>query len=145
MVVYVQIMMLSFLLTSYGIHKARTGCISVQYQYRPRDLHSAVHFCFNILGHRSINKAQYHIHSVDLDHLRTNSVPCDSVHESAKPTPELARDVFLLLFQRVVIGSKQELDPGGGSHIWFGQGCATRASKPLPILKGHFGRKGYSC
>ena len=31
----------------------------------------------------------------------------------------------------------------GGTQIWFGQGCATGASKPLPIFKGRFGRKGY--
>ena len=31
----------------------------------------------------------------------------------------------------------------GGTQIWFGQGCATAASKRLPIFKGHFGRKGY--
>ena len=24
----------------------------------------------------------------------------------------------------------------GGTQIWFGRGCATRASKPLPIFKG---------
>ena len=28
-----------------------------------------------------------------------------------------------------------------GTQIWFGQGCAARASKPIPIFKGHFGRK----
>ena len=31
----------------------------------------------------------------------------------------------------------------GGTQIWLGQGCAARASKPLPIFKGDFGRKGY--
>ena len=31
----------------------------------------------------------------------------------------------------------------GGTQISVGQGCATRASKPLPIFKGDFGRKGY--
>ena len=31
----------------------------------------------------------------------------------------------------------------GGTQIWVGQGCAAWASKPLPILKGDFGRKGY--
>ena len=31
----------------------------------------------------------------------------------------------------------------GGTQIWVGQGCAARASKPLPIFKGDFGRKGY--
>ena len=29
------------------------------------------------------------------------------------------------------------------TQIWFGQGCAARASNPLPIFKGHFGRKWY--
>ena len=32
---------------------------------------------------------------------------------------------------------------GQGTQIWFGQGCAALASKPLPIFKGHFGRKWY--
>ena len=31
----------------------------------------------------------------------------------------------------------------GGTQIWVGQGCAVQASKPLPIFKGDFGRKGY--
>ena len=31
---------------------------------------------------------------------------------------------------------------GGGTQIWFGQGCAARASTPLPFFKGNFGRKG---
>ena len=31
----------------------------------------------------------------------------------------------------------------GGTQIWVGQGCAARASKPLPIFKGDFGRKGF--
>ena len=31
----------------------------------------------------------------------------------------------------------------GGTQIWVRQGCAARASKPLPIFKGDFGRKGY--
>ena len=31
----------------------------------------------------------------------------------------------------------------GGTQIWVGQGCDARASKPLPILKGGFGRKLY--
>ena len=31
----------------------------------------------------------------------------------------------------------------GGTHIWFGRGCAAHASKLLPISKGHLGRKGY--
>ena len=30
---------------------------------------------------------------------------------------------------------------GGGTQIWFGQGFATRTSKPLPIFKGHFAGK----
>ena len=30
-----------------------------------------------------------------------------------------------------------------GTQIWVGQGCATRASKPIPIFRGHFGRKWY--
>ena len=34
---------------------------------------------------------------------------------------------------------------GGGTQIWFGQGCAAQASKLLPIFKGHFGRKGTHC
>ena len=33
--------------------------------------------------------------------------------------------------------------PRGGTQIWVGQGCAARASKPLPIFKGDFCRKGY--
>ena len=36
-------------------------------------------------------------------------------------------------------------DVPGGTQIWFGQGYAARASKPLPIFKGHFGREGYPC
>ena len=32
---------------------------------------------------------------------------------------------------------------GGGTQIWFGQGCAAEAAKPVPIFKGHFGGKGY--
>ena len=28
-----------------------------------------------------------------------------------------------------------------GTQIWFVQGCAAQASKPLPIFKVHFGRK----
>ena len=32
---------------------------------------------------------------------------------------------------------------GGGIQIWVGQGCTARASKPLPMFKGDFGRKGY--
>ena len=31
----------------------------------------------------------------------------------------------------------------GGTQIWFRQGCAAEAAKPLPIFKGHFGGKGY--
>ena len=31
----------------------------------------------------------------------------------------------------------------GGTQIWVGQGCAARASKPVPIFKGDFGQKGY--
>ena len=31
----------------------------------------------------------------------------------------------------------------GGTQIWVGQGCAARASKPIPIFKGDFGHKGY--
>ena len=31
----------------------------------------------------------------------------------------------------------------GSTQIWFGQGCAAQASKPIPISKGHFGRKRY--
>ena len=31
----------------------------------------------------------------------------------------------------------------GGTQIWVGQGCAARASKPIPIFKGDFGQKGY--
>ena len=26
----------------------------------------------------------------------------------------------------------------GGTQIWFGQGCAARASKPVSIFKGSF-------
>ena len=35
--------------------------------------------------------------------------------------------------------------PGGGgvTQIWFRRGCAAEATKPVPIFKGHFGRKGY--
>ena len=33
--------------------------------------------------------------------------------------------------------------PREGTQIGFGQGYAARASKPLPIFKSHFGRKGY--
>ena len=32
---------------------------------------------------------------------------------------------------------------GGGTQIWFRRGCAAEAAKPVPIFKGHFGRKGY--
>ena len=32
---------------------------------------------------------------------------------------------------------------GGGTQIWFRQGCAAEAGKPVPIFKGHFGGKGY--
>ena len=35
-------------------------------------------------------------------------------------------------------------DPGGGggdTQIWFGRGCAAQASKPIPIIRGHFSRK----
>ena len=32
---------------------------------------------------------------------------------------------------------------GGGTQMLFGRGCAAEASKPVPIFKGHFGRKGY--
>ena len=28
-----------------------------------------------------------------------------------------------------------------GTQIWVGQGCAARASKPIPIFKGDFGQK----
>ena len=31
--------------------------------------------------------------------------------------------------------------PRGGTQIWFGRGCAARASKPIPMFRGHFGRK----
>ena len=31
----------------------------------------------------------------------------------------------------------------GGTQIWVAQGCATRASKPIPIFKGDFGKKDY--
>ena len=31
--------------------------------------------------------------------------------------------------------------PGKGTQI--GRECAAGASKPIPIFKGHFGRKGY--
>ena len=34
---------------------------------------------------------------------------------------------------------------GCSDSVQVGQGCAARASKPLPIFKGHFGRKRYSC
>ena len=41
-------------------------------------------------------------------------------------------------------GCKKKLSvPGGGTQIWVGQGFAARASKPLPIFKGDFGRKVY--
>ena len=32
---------------------------------------------------------------------------------------------------------------GGGTRLWFGRGCAARASKPLPFSKGHFVQKRY--
>ena len=32
---------------------------------------------------------------------------------------------------------------GGGGRFGLTQGCAARASKPLPIFEGYFGRKGY--
>ena len=32
---------------------------------------------------------------------------------------------------------------GGGTQISVGQGCAARASKPIPIFKGDIGQKGY--
>ena len=35
------------------------------------------------------------------------------------------------------------LEPGGGTQMLFGRGCAAEASKPVPIFKGHFGGKGY--
>ena len=31
---------------------------------------------------------------------------------------------------------------GGGTQIWFGRGAAAQASKPLPMFKGHFGKRG---
>ena len=31
----------------------------------------------------------------------------------------------------------------GDTWIWFGRESATRASKPVPMFKGHFGRKRY--
>ena len=31
----------------------------------------------------------------------------------------------------------------GDTQIWVGQGCAAQDSKPIPIFKGDFGRKGY--
>ena len=31
---------------------------------------------------------------------------------------------------------------GGGTQMLFGRGCEAEASKPVPIFKGHFGRKG---
>ena len=40
-------------------------------------------------------------------------------------------------------GLQGSREPGGGTQIWVGQGCAARASKLLPIFKGDFGRKGY--
>ena len=43
---------------------------------------------------------------------------------------------FLLLFQ-----SKTAISLGGVTQIWVGQGCATRAWKPLSMFKGDFGRK----
>ena len=30
----------------------------------------------------------------------------------------------------------------GGGGMLFGRGCEAEASKPVPIFKGHFGRKG---
>ena len=38
---------------------------------------------------------------------------------------------------------KHSLFLAEGTQIWVGQGCAARASKPLPIYKGDFGRKRY--
>ena len=32
---------------------------------------------------------------------------------------------------------------GGGTQIWFRRRCAAEAAKPVPIFKGHFGKKGY--
>ena len=32
---------------------------------------------------------------------------------------------------------------GMDTQIWFGQGSAALASKPLPMFKGQFGRKRY--
>ena len=32
---------------------------------------------------------------------------------------------------------------GGGTQIWFRRRCAAEAAKPVPIVKGHFGGKGY--
>ena len=42
-----------------------------------------------------------------------------------------------------ISGSAWYMSPEWGTQIWVGQGCNARASKPLPIFKGDFGRKGY--
>ena len=39
--------------------------------------------------------------------------------------------------------SREIFKTRGGTQIWVGQGCAARASKPLPIFKGDLGRKRY--
>ena len=42
-----------------------------------------------------------------------------------------------------VFHCSHRLGGGGNTQIWVGQGCAARASKPIPIFKDDFGQKGY--
>ena len=46
-------------------------------------------------------------------------------------------------YWRRIYKLKSGFTQGGSAKIWFGQGCATQAPKPLPIFKGHLGRKRY--
>ena len=63
-----------------------------------------------------------------------------NVHNSA-----ISRGCWIFLDQNCGINSQKgaHFFPRGGTQIWVGQGCAARASKPVPIFKGDFGRKGY--
>ena len=38
-------------------------------------------------------------------------------------------------------GERPDHQPGGGTRIWFWRGCAADDAKPLPVFRGHFGRK----
>ena len=42
----------------------------------------------------------------------------------------------------VAMGCFQPGGGGGGTQMLFGRGCEAEASKPVPIFKGHCGRKG---